>query len=153
MKESRDHTVGRDVDVLGVSVLTLSLTGFVLALIEGNTWGWGSTAIIALVAASVALFIAFIFIEQRVKAPIIEFALFRSRNFIGAVTVAFIITFSMMGVFFFLALYMQNILGYSRLEAGVRFLPTTLVIMVISPLSGRLSTASARAGRSSPAWP
>ena len=147
VKESRDYTVGRDVDVLGVSVLTLSLTGFVLALIEGNSWGWGSPAILALVAASVVLFIAFIFIEQRVKAPIIEFGLFRSRNFIGAVTVAFIITFSMMGVFFFLALYMQNILGYSALEAGVRFLPTTLVIMVLSPLSGRLSD------RIGPRWP
>jgi EmrB/QacA subfamily drug resistance transporter len=139
VKESRDYTVNRDVDVLGVGVLTMSLTGFVLALIEGNSWGWDSTAIIGLLAFSVAMFVAFFIVEQRVKAPIIEFALFKSRNFIGAVITAFIITFSMMGVFFFLALYMQNILQYSALEAGVRFLPTTLVIMVMSPLSGRLS--------------
>ena len=90
---------------------------------------------------------AFVLIETRVKAPIVQFDLFKSRNFIGAVTVAFIISFAMMGVFFFLALYMQNVLGYSALEAGIRFLPTTLIIMVTAPLAGRLSD------RIGPRWP
>ena len=147
VRESRDTTAGRKVDVLGVSVLTIGLTALVLVLIEGNTWGWDSNAIIGLLAGSVVMLALFVFVEQRVKAPIIEFALFNSRNYIGSVIVAFIISFAMLGVFFFLALYMQNILGYSALEAGVRFLPTTLVIMVISPLSGRLSD------RIGPRWP
>ena len=69
----------------------------------------------------------------------VEFALFRTRQFIGTNLVAFIITFAMMGTFFFMALYMQDILGYSALEAGVRFLPTTMVIAVIAPISGRLA--------------
>jgi len=147
VRESRDTTVGRQVDVLGVGVLTVSLTALVLALIEGNSWGWGSASVIGLIALAVAMLIAFVVVEQRVKAPIIEFSLFKSRNFIGSVIVAFIISFAMMGVFFFLALYMQNILGYSALEAGVRFLPTTLVIMVTAPLAGRLSD------RIGPRWP
>ena len=60
----------------------------------------------------------------------VEFALFKPQQFIGANLVAFIITFAMMGAFFFMALYMQDILGYGALEAGIRFLPTTLVIVV-----------------------
>lgn len=147
VRESRDTTVGRQVDLLGVGILTVSLTALVLALIEGNTWGWDSLAVLGLIAFSVVTMVWFVLAEGRVKAPIIEFSLFGSRNFIGSVTVAFIISFAMMGVFFFLALYMQNILGYTALEAGVRFLPTTLVIMVVSPLSGRL------ADRIGPRWP
>jgi predicted MFS family arabinose efflux permease len=122
-----------------VGILTVGLTAMVLALIEGNTWGWDSLAVLGLIAFSVLSLGWFVLTELRVRSPIIEFSLFTSRNFIGAVTVAFIISFAMMGVFFFLALYMQNILGYSALEAGVRFLPTTLVIMVLSPLAGRFS--------------
>jgi len=139
VRESRDVTVGRKVDYLGVGILTVSLTALVLALIEGNSWGWGSPAVVSLLAVSVVTLVGFVLTENRVSAPIIEFGLFKSRNFIGAVITAFIISFAMMGVFFFLALYMQNVLGYSALEAGVRFLPTTLVIMALSPLSGRLS--------------
>ena len=146
VRESRDTTVGSKVDYAGVGILTVSLTALVLALIEGNSWGWDSTAVLALIAVAVVSLVAFVVTENRVKAPIIEFALFKSRNFIGSVITAFIISFAMMGVFFFLALYMQNILGYTALEAGVRFLPTTLVIMVISPISGRL------ADRIGPRW-
>lgn len=147
VRESRDTTVGRKVDYSGVAILTVSLTALVLALIEGNSWGWDSTAVLSLLGVSVLTLIAFVITENRVTAPIIEFGLFKSRNFIGSVVVAFIISFAMMGVFFFLALYMQNVLGYTALEAGVRFLPTTLVIMVIAPISGRL------ADRIGPRWP
>ena len=78
-------------------------------------------------------------IERRSHAPIVDFSFFRSRSFLGANVVAFAISFGMFAVFFFLALYMQNILGYSPLETGVRFLPSTLVIMVAGPLAGRLA--------------
>jgi EmrB/QacA subfamily drug resistance transporter len=147
VRESRDTTVGRKVDYLGVGILTVALSALVLALIEGNSWGWDSTAVLALLIASGVSLVTFVVTENRVSAPIIEFGLFKSRNFIGSVITAFIISFAMMGVFFFLALYMQNILGYTALEAGVRFLPTTLVIMVLSPISGRL------ADRIGPRWP
>jgi EmrB/QacA subfamily drug resistance transporter len=138
-EESRDDTVGRKVDFPGIAALTVVLTSLVLALVEGNAWGWGSPAILALFALSVASLVAFVRIERRSPAPIVDFAFFRSRQFVGVNVVAFLVTFAMFAMFFFIALYMQNFLGYSPLEAGVRFLPTTLVIMVAGPIAGRLS--------------
>jgi EmrB/QacA subfamily drug resistance transporter len=139
VRESRDDTVDRRVDYPGVGVLTASLTAIVLALIEGNSWGWGSTEIVSLLVGGAIGLAAFVAIELRVAAPMVEFSLFRTRQFIGSNLVAFIITFAMMGTFFFMAIYMQDILGYGALQAGVRFLPTTMVIAVIAPISGRLA--------------
>jgi EmrB/QacA subfamily drug resistance transporter len=139
VRESRDTSVGREVDYAGVAVLTVGLTALVLALVEGNAWGWGSTEVIALLALAAVALPAFVFVENRVKAPMVQFDLLSDRNFLASVCVALIITFSMMGVFFFLALYMQDILGYSPLEAGIRFLPSTLMIVAVAPVAGRLS--------------
>jgi EmrB/QacA subfamily drug resistance transporter len=139
VRESRDTSVGRDVDYAGVAVLTVGLTALVLALVEGNAWGWGSTQIVGLLALAAVALPAFVFVENRVKAPMVQFDLLSDRNFLGSVCVALIITFAMMGVFFFLALYMQDILGYSPLEAGIRFLPSTLMIVGVAPVAGRLS--------------
>ena len=137
--ESRDETATRQVDYPGIAALTIGLTSLVLALVEGNAWGWGSARIITLFALAIFGLAAFGLIERRSAAPIVNFDFFRSRSFLGANIVAFAISFGMFAVFFFLALYMQNILGYSPLETGVRFLPSTLVIMVAGPLAGRLS--------------
>jgi EmrB/QacA subfamily drug resistance transporter len=138
-EESRDETVDRRVDWPGIAALTVGLTALVLALVEGNSWGWGSAGIVALFALSVTALTAFVAIERRSPAPIVDFTFFRSREFVGANAVAFMVTFAMFAMFFFIALYMQNILGYSPLETGVRFLPTTLVVMVAGPIAGRLS--------------
>jgi len=139
VRESRDETVGREIDWAGTAVLTAGLSAGVLALIEGNSWGWGSERIIALIVVSIVLLVAFGWLEGKVRAPIVQFEFLRNRNFFGALTVAFVISFAMLGMFFFMALYIQNILGYSPLEAGVRFLPTTLVIMVVAPIAGRMT--------------
>ncbi|HEY1355074.1 MAG TPA: MFS transporter [Solirubrobacterales bacterium] len=146
VRESRDTSVGRDVDYLGVATLTTGLTALVLALVEGNSWGWGSAQVVGLLALSIVGLASFVFVEQRVRAPMVQFELLSHRNYLGASIVALIITFAMMGVFFFLALYMQNILHYSPLQAGVRFLPSTLMIVAVAPISGRL------ADRFGPRW-
>jgi len=139
VRESRDTSVGREVDFAGVATLTTGLTALILALVEGNGWGWGSPEIVALLAGAVLGLTAFVAIERRVKVPMVDFSLLSDRNFLGAVVVALIVSFAMLGVFFFLALYMQDVLGYSPLEAGVRFLPSTLMIVGVAPLAGRLS--------------
>ena len=139
VRESRDTSVGRDVDYPGVAVLTVGLTALVLALVEGNSWGWGSSKIVGLLALAVLALPLFVAVENRVKAPMVQFDLLSDRNFLGAVVVALVISFAMLGVFFFLALYMQDILGYTPLEAGIRFLPSTLMIVAIAPIAGRLS--------------
>src|SRR3954454_21649829 len=131
--ESYDNTVARFVDLPGVATLSIGLASLVLALVEGNAWGWGSPEIIALLTIAAAALVAFVVAERRVRVPMVDFAFFRSRSFLGANLVAFVVSFSMLAMFFFLALYMQNVKGYSPLEAGVRFLPSTVVIIFAGP--------------------
>lgn len=138
-RESRDETVSRSVDLPGIATVTLGLTAIVLALVEGNRWHWDSAAIIGLLLASALSLVAFVLIELRSRAPMVDFNFFRSRSFVGANVVAFLVSFAMLAMFFFISLYLQNVLGYTPLETGVRFLPTTLVIIVMGPLAGRLT--------------
>ncbi len=137
--ESRDETVARRVDVAGIVAITAGLTALTLALVEANAWGWGSARILGLVAAAVTGLAAFVYIERRITAPMVDFDFFGSKTFLGANIVAFIVSFAMLAMFFFLTLYMQNVLRFSPLEAGIRFLPTTLMVIVIAPLAGRLT--------------
>ncbi|MHB8233088.1 MAG: MFS transporter [Solirubrobacteraceae bacterium] len=139
VRESRDETVERSVDVPGVLTLTLGLAALVLALVEGNEWGWGSTLELSMFAVALVGLTAFALVERRRSAPMVDFSFFRSRTFLGANIVAFIVSFAMLAMFFFLALYMQNIRGYSPLQAGIRFLPSTVMIIIIAPLAGRLA--------------
>jgi EmrB/QacA subfamily drug resistance transporter len=139
VRESRDETVERSVDVPGVLTLTIGLAALVLALVEGNEWGWGSPRELAMFAVAIVGLTAFAIVERRRAVPMVDFSFFRSRTFLGANIVAFIVSFAMLAMFFFLALYMQNIRGYTPLQAGVRFLPSTVMIIVIAPLAGRLA--------------
>src|SRR5262249_6296275 len=138
VRESSDPTAARSVDYPGVVTLTASIFALTLALIEGQGWGWASARIIGLFAAAVLLLIALVIVENRQSHPMVEFGIFRSTAFLASNVITFILTFGMFGVFFFLTLYMQNILGYSAIEAGVRTLPITGLIIVSAPISGRL---------------
>jgi EmrB/QacA subfamily drug resistance transporter len=137
-RESRDETVARTVDVPGVAAITVGLASLVLALVEANHWGWGSPAIIGLLATAVVGLTAFVYAERHGAAPMVDFSFFRSRQFFGANVVAFIVSFAMLATFFFLALYMQNIQGYSPLSTGIRFLPSTVILIAAGPIAGRL---------------
>ena len=108
-RESRDETVERSIDVPGIATLTLGLGALVLALVEGNQWGWGSPEIIALFVTAAIGIVAFHVVEMRQRVPMVDFAFFRSRSFLGANIVAFSVSFAMLAMFFFIALYMQKI--------------------------------------------
>jgi len=139
VRESRDESVERTVDIPGVLTLTVGLGALILGLVEGNAWHWGSTRELALFAIAAVSLVSFVLIELHRRAPMVDFRFFRSRTYLGANIVAFIVSFAMLAMFFFMALYMQNIRGYTPLQAGVRFLPSTMMIIIIAPLAGRLA--------------
>src|SRR5207237_935310 len=109
------------------------------ALVEGNSHGWSSPEILGLFACAAVLLVAFIVVERRQRLAMLDLSLFKIGSFTGANIVAMLVSLSMFGVFFFVSLYIQNILGYSATQAGAAFLPMVTLIILIAPLSGRLS--------------
>src|SRR5438034_11605283 len=107
--ESRDETVERFVDLPGVATLSIGLAALVLALVEANSWHWDSAREIALYGIALVGLTSFAVVERHRRVPMVDFSFFRSRTFFGANIVAFIVSFAMLAMFFFLALYMQTI--------------------------------------------
>jgi EmrB/QacA subfamily drug resistance transporter len=137
LRESRDPNSTR-VDWAGVATFSASLFLLVLAMVRGNDEGWGSTMIVSLLSGSAVLFGAFVAIERRVAEPMLPLELFRRPAFTGVQLAAFAISGSAFALFLYLTLYLQNYLGYSPLEAGVRYLPITLASFVAAPIAGVL---------------
>jgi EmrB/QacA subfamily drug resistance transporter len=136
--ESRDPT-GKRIDWFGTATFTGGLFLLVLALIRSNALGWGSATILAMLAGSIVFMVAFV-VSQRVQDnAMFDLALFRNPTFDGAAVVAFAIAASMFSLFLYLTLYLQTILNLSPLQAGLRFLPQTLIMFVVSAVSGNLS--------------
>jgi EmrB/QacA subfamily drug resistance transporter len=127
------------VDWAGLVTFSGSLFLLVYALVQGNDKGWGSTEILGFLIAAAVLLVAFVIVEQRQSRPMLDLALFRRPAFTGANIVAFAISASFFAMFLYLTLYIQDVLGYSPLQAGLRFLPTTLLSFVVAPIAGRLS--------------
>jgi EmrB/QacA subfamily drug resistance transporter len=127
------------VDWIGLVTFSGSLFLLVYALIEGNEDGWGSTKILSMLIASAVLIVVFVLAESRQRRPMLDLALFRRPAFTGASIVAFSISASMFAMFLYLTLYIQDVLKYSPLQAGLRFLPITLITFIVAPIAGRLS--------------
>ncbi len=136
--ESRDPQATR-VDWAGLFTFSGSLFLFVFALIQGNEYGWGSTRIVSFLAGAAVLIVLFVVVELRQARPMLDLSLFRRPAFAGASIVAFTISASMFAMFLYLTLYIQDVLGYDALQAGLRFLPITLLSFAVAPFAGRLS--------------
>ncbi len=136
--ESRDPE-GTGVDWLGLVTFSGSLFLLVFALVRGNDKGWGSTQIVAFLVVSLALLVAFVIVERVQERPMLDLTLFRRPAFTGANIVAFALSGSIFAMFLYLTLYIQDVLGFSPLQAGLRFLPITLLSFFVAPVAGRLS--------------
>ena len=139
LDESRNEEHG-GLDIWGLITLTGGLFAFVLALLRGNDWGWSSGRTIGLFVAAALLLGSFAAIELRQREPMLDFRLFKVPTFTGAQTTAFALSSGMCSQFLFLPLYLENVLGYSAVATGVRFLPLSHVSFVCAPIAGRLST-------------
>lgn len=137
IRESRDPNATR-VDWPGVASFSVGLFLLVLALVRGNDEGWGSTLIVSLFAGSAVLMTAFAAIESRVSEPMLPLGLFKRPSFTGVQVAAFAVSASAFALFLYITLYFQDYLGYSPLQAGLRYLPITVVSFFVAPVAGLL---------------
>jgi EmrB/QacA subfamily drug resistance transporter len=138
--ESRSDADSRSFDLAGAISVTAGLSVLVYALVDATDAGWGSTQTIGLLALAAVLLIAFVAIELRSEAPLVPFRIFRLRTLTGANVVGLLIGASLFSMFFFISLYMQQVLGYSAIKAGLSYLPLALTIIVTAGLASQLVT-------------
>ncbi len=136
--ESRD-TSTTSIDVVGTVLITAGLFLLTFGLIETNTHSWTSPFILSLLAAAAVTIAVFVLWESRVAEPMIPLDFFRRRVFAISSIVVALVGLAMFGVIYFITLYFQNVKGYGALEAGVRSLPMTMMLMVVAPVAGRLN--------------
>ncbi len=128
--ESRIEVEHRSFDLAGAVAVTGGLVVLVYAIVKAQSYGWGSLKTIGLLGGAVALLGAFVAIEARSKGPLMRLSIFRVRALAVADVVLLLVASGMFGMFFFASLYVQEILGYSPLKAGLAFLPVTAGIMI-----------------------
>ena len=136
--ESKDET-HESLDLPGLGTSALGLFALTYGLIEANSYGWTSARIVGSFAVAVVSLVSFVLIERRRRYPMLDLTLFRSGTYTGANVSMLLVALSMFGVFFFVSLYMQNVLGYSAVQAGAAFLPMTVLIILIAPIAGKAS--------------
>ena len=137
--ESRDTSEEQRLDIPGLLASATGLFALTFALIEANAHGWTDPLIVGLFVGAAAALALFVRLEQRQRVPMLDLSLFRNSTFAGANVVALLVTLAMFGVFFFMSIYMQNVLGYSAVETGAAFLPMTVLIILVAPAAGRFS--------------
>jgi EmrB/QacA subfamily drug resistance transporter len=138
--ESRSESVTRHYDAAGAVSVTAGLSLLAYAFLDASSSGWGSTKIVSLLAVSAALIAVFVAIELRSKAPLVPFRIFRIRTLTGANIVGLLLGASLFSMFFFISLYMQQVLGYSAIHAGLSYLPLAVTIIVAAGIGGQLVT-------------
>ncbi|HKB94272.1 MAG TPA: MFS transporter [Gaiellaceae bacterium] len=130
---------GERPDVAGLVTSGGGLLALTYALIEANKYGWASGRMLALFAVAALLLGAFVVVERQGRTPMLDLSLFGNRTFTGANIAALLVSLAMFGIFFFVSLYMQNILGWSPVHAGAVFVPMTVLIVMAAPLAGRMT--------------
>ena len=139
IQESRDTSAEQRLDLPGLLTSAIGLFALTYALIEANSYGWTSARILSLFAATVIGLALFVALELRQRIPMLDLSLFRNATFAGANAVMLLVALAMFGVFFYVSLYMQNVLHYSPTQAGATFLPMTLCIVFLAPIAGRMT--------------
>jgi EmrB/QacA subfamily drug resistance transporter len=137
--ESRDPLASGKLDWGGLVLSAAAIFALVYALIEGPRFGWTSPQTLGLLLVSVVLFTIFVWWERRVADPMVKLELFRIRNFWVASVIGLAVPFGLFGLFFPMTIFLQGALGMTPLEAGLTMMPMSLMLMVVAPVSGRLS--------------
>jgi EmrB/QacA subfamily drug resistance transporter len=135
----RASTANRHFDASGALLVTGALTALVYAIVRTDTLGWGSTGVLAPLAIGVALLAAFVYVEGRVaREPLMPLRVFGMARLRAANLIVFLLYAAVFAIWFFLSLYLQQVLHYDPLQTGLRFLPMTLAIVATSTLAPRL---------------
>jgi EmrB/QacA subfamily drug resistance transporter len=137
LRESRGPSMR--LDLPGVVIVTAGALGLVWGLVRANQQGWTSPEIMGSLVAGIALLVAFVAWELRASAPMLPMRLFKNRTFSAANASSLLMFFGMFGSIFLLSQYLQNVQGYSPLQAGVRTLPWTGMPMIVAPIAGALT--------------
>jgi EmrB/QacA subfamily drug resistance transporter len=138
MRESRDPNARR-ADVWGLLTFSASLFLLVFGVLRGNAEGWSSALIVGSLVGGAVLLVVFVFVERSQERPMLDLSLFRSAEFDGISVATFCIGAGMFALFPYLSIYLQSILGYSPLGAGLRFLPLTVFVFLVPLLSRRFA--------------
>ncbi len=139
--ESKDEQAHRSFDLAGAVTVTAGLIALVWGIVRSGEFGWGSAQVIGSLVAAAVLLVAFLVIEHRSPEPLVRLSIFSVRTIRGANVAMFIVAAGLFAMFFFNTLYLQRVLGYSPLDAGLAFLPFTLGIIIGAGLSQRLLPA------------
>ena len=137
--ESRDEQAAKHYDIGGAVTVTGGLMTLVYAIVKAETNGWGSTTTIGLFLAAAALLASFLVIEMRSANPLVRLSIFRVRSLATANLTMFLVGSGMFAMFFFNTLYVQRVLGYHPLKAGIAFLPFTAGIMISAGIASNLA--------------
>jgi EmrB/QacA subfamily drug resistance transporter len=137
--ESKDEHAQRSFDVAGAVAATSGLMTLVYAIVKAETDGWTSATTVGLFAVAATLLSGFVLIERRAAAPLVRLSIFRVRSLLTANVVMFLVASGMFAMFFFNTLYIQKVLHYGPLEAGLAFLPFTAGIMVSAGLASQFA--------------